>query len=255
LRIAYQNRPRIFDRHIRLPELLYSDVIEVDERIGARGEVLLALDAKALAAAERDLLAAFAGGYRSLALVLMHGYRFPAHEQQLAALARRIGFSQVSVSHEVSPLMKLVSRGDTTVVDAYLSPILRRYIDRVAAELQGAYTTPGGVAAVVVVGAGGGHTTHLPAPACALVLASCWAMGIAASYRADCPAPTAMLLFSRPRLLACWFARVAALSISGPPASSTLVSWPCTVASLPGVHAVVPACAAAALAVVGGLAM
>ena len=137
LRIAYQNRPRIFDRHIRLPELLYSDVIEVDERIGARGEVLLALDAKALAAAERDLLAAFAGGYRSLALVLMHGYRFPAHEQQLAALARRIGFSQVSVSHEVSPLMKLVSRGDTTVVDAYLSPILRRYIDRVAAELQG----------------------------------------------------------------------------------------------------------------------
>jgi len=137
LRIAYQNRPRIFDRHIRLPELLYSDVIEVDERIGARGEVLLALDARALAAAERDLLAAFAGGYRSLALVLMHGYRFPAHEQQLAALARRIGFSQVSVSHEVSPLMKLVSRGDTTVVDAYLSPILRRYIDRVAAELQG----------------------------------------------------------------------------------------------------------------------
>ncbi len=137
LRIAYQNRPRIFDRHIRLPELLYSDVIEVDERIGARGEVLLALDARALAAAERDLLAAFARGYRSLALVLMHGYRFPAHEQQLAALARRIGFSQVSVSHEVSPLMKLVSRGDTTVVDAYLSPILRRYIDRVAAELQG----------------------------------------------------------------------------------------------------------------------
>ena len=137
LRIAYQNRPRIFDRHIRLPELLYSDVIEVDERIGARGEVLLALDAKALAAAERDLLAAFACGYRSLALVLMHGYRFPAHEQQLAALARRIGFSQVSVSHEVSPLMKLVSRGDTTVVDAYLSPILRRYVDQVASELQG----------------------------------------------------------------------------------------------------------------------
>ena len=137
LRIAYQNRPRIFDRHIRLPELLYSEVIEVDERIGARGEVLRALDAAALAAAERDLRAAYARGYRSLALVLMHGYRFPAHEQQLAALARRIGFGQVSVSHEVSPLMKLVSRGDTTVVDAYLSPILRRYIDRVAAELQG----------------------------------------------------------------------------------------------------------------------
>ena len=91
LRIAYQNRPRIFDRHIRLPELLYSEVIEVDERIGARGEVLRALDATALAAAERDLRAAYARGYRSLALVLMHGYRFPAHEQQLVTLTPPAG--------------------------------------------------------------------------------------------------------------------------------------------------------------------
>jgi 5-oxoprolinase (ATP-hydrolysing) len=132
LRIAYQNRPELFVRKIELPELLYERVVEVDERMGARGEVLRAPD---LEAARRDLAAAFAAGIRSAAVVFMHGYRYPAHERQVAALARELGFTQVSVSHEVSPLMKLVSRGDTTVVDAYLSPILRRYVDRVAGEL------------------------------------------------------------------------------------------------------------------------
>ena len=132
LRIAYQNRPRIFDRHIVLPELLYSRVVEVEERIGARGDVLLPLDAEKT---RRALQAVFADGYRSLAIVLMHGYRYQEHEKRVAAIAREIGYTHVSVSHEVSPLMKLVSRGDTTVVDAYLSPILRRYVDTVAADL------------------------------------------------------------------------------------------------------------------------
>ena len=134
LRIAYQNRPRLFERHIVLPELLYSKVVEVEERIGARGEVLLPL---AVERTRADLLAAFSEGYRSVAIVFMHGYRHTGHERAAAELARSAGFKQVSVSHEVSPLMKLVSRGDTTVVDAYLSPILRRYVDRVAEELAG----------------------------------------------------------------------------------------------------------------------
>jgi 5-oxoprolinase (ATP-hydrolysing) len=134
LRIAYQNRPRLFDRHIVLPELLYAEVIEIDERVGARGEVLAPLDE---ARARRDLQRAYDEGYRSIAIVLMHGYRHTAHEARVASIARALGFAQVSVSHEVSPLMKLVSRGDTTVVDAYLSPILRRYVDEVASELAG----------------------------------------------------------------------------------------------------------------------
>ena len=132
LRIAYQNRPRLFDRHIVLPDLLYTRVLEVDERIGAHGEVLLALDeARTLA----DLQACFRDGFRSVAIVFMHGYRYAEHEARAAALARRVGFEHVSVSHEVSPLMKLVARGDTTVADAYLSPILRRYVEQIAAEL------------------------------------------------------------------------------------------------------------------------
>ncbi|HVF65832.1 MAG TPA: hydantoinase B/oxoprolinase family protein, partial [Casimicrobiaceae bacterium] len=108
-------------------------VIEVDERVGARGEIVKELD---VANAESALHAAHAEGIRAVAIVLMHGYRFPAHEKKLADVARRVGFTQVSTSHEVSPLMKLVSRGDTTVVDAYLSPILRRYVDRVERELK-----------------------------------------------------------------------------------------------------------------------
>jgi 5-oxoprolinase (ATP-hydrolysing) len=134
LRIAYQDRPRIFDRQILRPDLLYSRVIEATERVGAGGEVITPLDE---AAAGRDLRAAHAAGFRSVAVVCLHGYRYPAHEARLGELARRAGFTQVSLSHETSPLMKLVSRGDTTCVDAYLSPILARYVDQVASELGG----------------------------------------------------------------------------------------------------------------------
>ncbi|MFC7217746.1 hydantoinase B/oxoprolinase family protein [Streptomyces polyrhachis] len=134
LRIAYQNRPRLFDRRILLPEALYERVVEVPERVGAHGETVRELD---LAAAVSGLRAAYDAGYRSAAVVLMHGYRYDAHEREVARAARELGFTQVSVSHEVSPLMKLVPRGDTTVVDAYLSPILRRYVEQVAAELPG----------------------------------------------------------------------------------------------------------------------
>jgi 5-oxoprolinase (ATP-hydrolysing) len=134
LRIAYQARPRLFDRHIVLPELLYERVVEADERVGADGEVLRALDAVAL---RGDLQAAFDTGIRACAIVFMHGWRHTAHEGAAAALAREVGFPQVSVSHEVSPLMKLVARGDTTVVDAYLSPILRRYVEQVAGQMPG----------------------------------------------------------------------------------------------------------------------
>lgn len=134
LRIAYQNRPRLFDRHIVLPELLYAQVIEIDERVGAHGDIVQPLDE---AATRASLQGAFDAGLRSLAIVFMHGYRYTAHEAAVARIARAIGFTQVSVSHEVSPMMKLVARGDTTVVDAYLSPILRRYVDQVADELPG----------------------------------------------------------------------------------------------------------------------
>jgi 5-oxoprolinase (ATP-hydrolysing) len=134
LRIAYQNRPRIFDRHIVLPELLYSDAVEVKERIGARGEIVVPLDEPATAIA---LKASWNKGFRAIAIVFMHGYRYHQHEARVAEMAREVGFTQVSVSHEASPLMKIVSRGDTTVVDAYLSPILRRYVDEVARELPG----------------------------------------------------------------------------------------------------------------------
>ncbi len=135
LRIGYQNRPDIFARHIILPELLYEQVIEVDERYNAYGKELITVD---IDSTRRDLQQAYDKGIRSCAIVFMHGYRYHDHEITVAELARDIGFTQVSVSHEVSPLIKLVSRGDTTVVDAYLSPILQRYVDQVAAELQGA---------------------------------------------------------------------------------------------------------------------
>ena len=135
LRIAYQNRPRIFDRHIRLPEMLYAKVVEVDERMDAHGEVVRSLDE---GAAWEQLKAARSEGFESIAIVLLHGYRYPAHEARVAELAREAEFEQISVSHAVSPLMKVVPRGDTTVVDAYLSPILRRYVNQVAAELPGA---------------------------------------------------------------------------------------------------------------------
>ncbi len=134
LRIAYQNRPRLFDRHIVLPELLYKEVIEVDERIGAHGDVVLPLDAETTRAA---LQRAYDAGFRAAAIVFMHGYRHTQHEAAVEQIARSIGFTQISVSHKTSPMMKLVSRGDTTVVDAYLSPILRRYVDQVAQEMPG----------------------------------------------------------------------------------------------------------------------
>ncbi len=132
LRIGHQARPKLFVRKIELPEMLYREVLEVEERIGAHGEVVTPLDEEA---ARAGLAAAHARGLRACAICLMHGYRYPQHEKRLATLAREIGFSQVSVSHEVSPLMKFVPRGDTTVVDAYLSPILRRYVDQVQAAL------------------------------------------------------------------------------------------------------------------------
>jgi 5-oxoprolinase (ATP-hydrolysing) len=137
LRIAYQNRPKLFTRRIILPELLYERVIEIDERLSAHGEVLRPLDE---GAARGALQSAYDTGIRALAIVLMHGYRYPDHERRLGAIAREIGFTQVSISHEVSPLMKIVGRGDTTVVDAYVSPILRRYVDRVAGDLLGGST-------------------------------------------------------------------------------------------------------------------
>jgi 5-oxoprolinase (ATP-hydrolysing) len=132
LRIGYQNRPKLFARRIVLPSMLYERVVEIDERVDARGRVLTPLDEEAARAALED---AFAAGIRAVAIVLMHGYRFAEHERRVAEIARDIGFSQVSTSHGTSPLMKLVSRGDTTVVDAYLSPILRRYVESVAGEL------------------------------------------------------------------------------------------------------------------------
>ncbi len=134
LRIAYQNRPRLFDRHIVLPELLYSAVVEADERMDAQGNVVTPLDRERL---RQDLQAQYAQGVRSVAIVFMHGYRYVEHENAAAELAREVGFTQISTSHQTSPMMKFVSRGDTTVVDAYLSPILRRYVDQVAAEMPG----------------------------------------------------------------------------------------------------------------------
>lgn len=134
LRIAYQNRPRIFDRHIVLPEALYERVVEVDERVAADGTVLRAPDLAALA---DKLRAAYEDGIRAVAVVCLHGHLYPAHEQAVGALAAEVGFPQVSLSSEVSPLMKVVPRGDTTVVDAYLSPVLRRYVSQVADQLPG----------------------------------------------------------------------------------------------------------------------
>ena len=132
LRIGYQARPKIFAKHIIKPDMLYERVVEVDERVRADGTVEQAPDLDAVRAA---LETAQADGIKAVAIVFMHAYRYPAHEQQVAALAREMGFPQVSVSHEVSPLIKLVGRGDTTVVDAYLSPILRRYVAQVDGEL------------------------------------------------------------------------------------------------------------------------
>ncbi|NEO85325.1 MAG: hydantoinase/oxoprolinase family protein, partial [Spirulina sp. SIO3F2] len=133
LRIGYQHRPDIFAQKIERPLMLYEQIIEASERMDAQGQTVQMLDS---ARVQQDLQVAFDVGIRSCAIALMHGYRYPQHELQIAAIAQAIGFTQISVSHQVSPLMKLVSRGDTTVVDAYLSPILRRYVDRIAEQLQ-----------------------------------------------------------------------------------------------------------------------
>ena len=134
LRIAYQNRPRIFDRHIVLPEMLYERVVEVDERITAKGAVLRAPDLELVG---EQLRLAHADGIRAVAVVCLHSHLYPAHEREIGKLAEQIGFTQISLSSEVSPLMKVVPRGDTTVVDAYLSPVLRRYVNQVADEMNG----------------------------------------------------------------------------------------------------------------------
>ena len=152
LRIGYQNRPRLFDLNIRLPELLYEQAVEVDERMSAEGAVVRPLDE---AQVRKDLEAIHARGYRAIAVALMHSYRFPDHEIRVGELARQVGFTQVSLSHEVSPLIKLVGRGDTAVVDAYLSPILRRYVDQVAAALG---TDQGGCAQLMFMQSNGGLT-------------------------------------------------------------------------------------------------
>jgi 5-oxoprolinase (ATP-hydrolysing) len=132
LAIGYQARADIFAKKIIKPELLYKHVVEVDERVRADGTIEAAPDEKTI---RGQLQEQYDAGFRAVAIVLMHAYRFPTHEQLIAHIARDIGFTQVSVSHEVSPLIKLVGRGDTTVVDAYLSPILRRYVEQVAGEL------------------------------------------------------------------------------------------------------------------------
>jgi 5-oxoprolinase (ATP-hydrolysing) len=134
LRIGNQARPRLFDLAITLPSMLYEDVVEVPGRVGVDGEEIERLDETA---ARHAFAAARAKGIEACAIVLMHAWKYPEHEQRLAALARKAGFAQVSASHAVSPLLRLVPRGDTTVVDAYLSPILRRYVDQVASELSG----------------------------------------------------------------------------------------------------------------------
>ena len=134
LRIAYQNRPRLFDRNIVLPELLYSAVVEAQERVGAHGDVIEKLNESLL---KEELSTQYASGLRSVAIVFMHGYRYTDHEKAAKRLAQEAGFTQISTSHETSPMMKFVSRGDTTVVDAYLSPILRRYVEQVAGEMPG----------------------------------------------------------------------------------------------------------------------
>jgi 5-oxoprolinase (ATP-hydrolysing) len=141
LRIGYQARPKIFARHIVKPDVLYERVAEVDERVRADGTVECAPNLDVVRA---ELLRAQADGIRAIAIVLMHAYRYSEHERQIAALARELGFAQVSASHEVSPLIKLVGRGDTTVVDSYLSPILRRYVAQVAEELNAPSTASGG---------------------------------------------------------------------------------------------------------------
>ncbi|MEM7593919.1 MAG: hydantoinase/oxoprolinase family protein, partial [Cyanobacteria bacterium P01_A01_bin.83] len=132
LRIGYQNRPDIFARQIVLPSMLYESVVEIDARYDANGNELKPVNKLQV---RQDLQAVYDAGINCCAIVLMHGYRYTQHELQVAEIAAKIGFSQISISHQVSPLIKLVSRGDTTVVDAYLTPILQRYVAQIASQL------------------------------------------------------------------------------------------------------------------------
>ena len=152
LKIGYQARPKIFARHIIKPDMLYERVAEVDERVRADGTVERALD---LEAVRGELETAKRDGIEAVAIVLMHAYRYPEHETTIAALAREMGFAQVSVSHEVSPLIKLVGRGDTTVVDAYLSPILRRYVSTVSNDMHADGNTASDVRLMFMMSSGG----------------------------------------------------------------------------------------------------
>jgi 5-oxoprolinase (ATP-hydrolysing) len=166
LKIGYQARPKIFARHIIKPQMLYERVVEVDERVRADGTVEKEPD---LAAVRAELSAALAAGIKAVAIVFMHAYRYREHEQRVAALAREMGFPQVSVSHEVSPLIKLVGRGDTTVVDTYLSPILQRYVAQVAQDMGTSVAANSDAAAPAspppLAGEGhGGGTQIRPAP-------------------------------------------------------------------------------------------
>jgi len=139
LEIGHQARPKTFAMNIEKPELLYDEVLGIRERLHSDGEVLLELDHTRT---RSSLAKAYNKGYRSIAIVLMHAYKFPEHEKQVAELAAQIGFQQISISHEVSPLSKIVPRGETTIVDAYLTPILRRYVDRIASAI-GSKNEPG----------------------------------------------------------------------------------------------------------------
>jgi len=152
LRIGYQNRPKLFDLEIKLPQLLYEEVVEVAERVSSDGELIIPLDEEK---ASKALSRAFADGIGSVAVALMHSYRFPEHEKRIGELASQIGFNQISLSHQVSPLVKLVSRGDTTVVDAYLSPILKRYVNQVGDALGAA---KGGCKKLMFMQSNGGLT-------------------------------------------------------------------------------------------------
>jgi 5-oxoprolinase (ATP-hydrolysing) len=158
LRIGYQARPKIFAKHIIKPDMLYERVVEVDERVRADGIVERVLD---LDAVRTGLERAKLDGINAVAVVLMHAYRYSDHEQRVAALARELGFEQVSASHEVSPLIKLIGRGDTTVVDSYLSPILRRYVSQVAGDLNPPSPAGGGSAAKRPGWGGGDEETRL----------------------------------------------------------------------------------------------
>ena len=149
LRIGNQNRPKLFALKIELPDMLYTRVVEADERVTAEGDILQPLDEARL---RRDLVQARTDGLTACAILFMHGYRYPAHERRAAEIARELGFEQVSASHETAPLPKFVSRGDTTVADAYLSPVLSRYTAKIADALGGAVklffmTSNGGLAA------------------------------------------------------------------------------------------------------------